>query len=246
MGRSTPNASASSTFADALEATGNLFNEDFLKLNSSAEIRGLAAHSEIRNVSVASKSAVFFRHYLPLREQMISLLSDTYRRFLKLALANSRQTRVQPEQWASIQMQPAIHAALQWIREWYILACEGENKSIRVLTAIQVVQSGEMTFPIPNSVPELPRWLAPSWLFQISLALFGIGMMKQEHVPKRESEERLGESHTRLLLKGAKRVFLWDLQGVCQTIRNEEIAAAGALPETPTTKPREPRKRKAL
>ena len=160
MGRSTPNASASTTFTDAVEATGNLFNEAFLKLHSSAEIRGLAAHSEIRNVSVASKSAVFFRHYLPLREQMISLLSDTYRRFLKLALANSSQIRVRPEQWAWIQLQPAIQAALQWIREWYILACEGENQNIRVLTTMQVVQSGEITEKIPNSVPELQPWFA--------------------------------------------------------------------------------------
>jgi len=53
--------------------------------------------------------------------------------------------------------------------------------------------------------------------------------MKQEHLPARDSEERLGASHTRLLLKGARRVFLWQLADEIKRACNEEFAAAGAI-----------------
>jgi DNA-directed RNA polymerase specialized sigma24 family protein len=48
-------------------------------------------------------------------------------------------------------------------------------------------------------------------------------------VPNTDSAEKLGEAHTRLLLKGARRVFLWDLGAAIETVLNEEIAAAGAI-----------------
>ena len=44
-----------------------------------------------------------------------------------------------------------------------------------------------------------------------------------------ESDERLGHSHTRLLLKGARRVLFWDLEEAIERVRNEETAAAGAI-----------------
>ena len=58
----------------------------------------------------------------------------------------------------------------------------------------------------------------------------GIGPLKTKHVPATDSEDRLSEAHTRLLLKGARRVFLWKLGAEIGTVRNEEIAAAGANP----------------
>lgn len=75
--------------------------------------------------------------------------------------------------------------------------------------------------------------------------MFGVGLMKQEHIPNKESEEKLGPTHTRLLLKGAKRVFLWELQKELQIIANEEIAAAGAVrTETSQNSIRQPNKRR--
>ena len=60
-----------------------------------------------------------------------------------------------------------------------------------------------------------------------------------------DSEERLGEAHTRLLLKGARRVFLWELSATFRTARNEETAEAGAIPERgETERRRRPNKRK--
>ena len=41
--------------------------------------------------------------------------------------------------------------------------------------------------------------------------------------------EKLDEGHTRLLLKGARRAFLWTLGAAIETVRNEEVAAAGAI-----------------
>ena len=70
-------------------------------------------------------------------------------------------------------------------------------------------------------------------------------MLKTSRVPNRESPERLGPGHSRLLLKGAKRVFLWELQKAVGRVTNEEIAAAGALrTETAHAQARRPNKRK--
>lgn len=107
-----------------------------------------------------------------------------------------------------------------WIYDWYMLACDG-------------VPGGEASVHIPDtdaSVHPRKAWRAPSWLFQISFALVGVGPLKERHVPDRSSALRLGASHTRLLLKGARRVFLWQLRAVFETVRNEETAAAGAMP----------------
>jgi RNA polymerase sigma factor (sigma-70 family) len=37
-------------------------------------------------------------------------------------------------------------------------------------------------------------------------------------------------AHTRLQLKGARRMFLWELGAAIETVRDEEIAAAGVIP----------------
>ena len=83
--------------------------------------------------------------------------------------------------------------------------------------------------PISATVPPLPRWQAPAWLFQISLALVGVGPLKPQNIPDTASEQKLGEAHTRLLLRGARRVSLWELASAFETARNEETAAAGAM-----------------
>jgi hypothetical protein len=242
------NASFLRTFTLALEAIRNLCRDAFVKLDSDAGIIGLAAHSEIKRTEVGQKQAVFLRHFLPLRAQMVVLFVDTYRRYFKLALSHPSQTGGDPHRWAWTQLQPALHAAFEWIREWYVLACEGENQSMRQLGSKEIVQSGTVSFSIPISVPPLPpvtSWRAPAWLFGISLEFFGVGALKLQHVPKTDSEERLGAAHTRLLLSGARSAFLGKLRAACQTAWNEETAAAGTLRAEPANwQKRSPNKRR--
>jgi hypothetical protein len=235
-------------FSLALEAIHGLTAEAYYKLDCAAGTLGLKAHSEIKHAPVTQKSAAFYSSFLPLREQMVTFLADSYRKFLRLGLAHSNRIESVPDQWAWTQLQPALCTALRWICEWYILACEGENQSIRTFAVIPVVQAGTISLPIPSTVPQLPlasSWRAPAWLFGISLTFYGIGGLKQNHVPRTDSEKRLGEAHTRLLLKGARRVLLWDLGAKCQTVRNEEIAAYGTNRVEPFITPsRRPNKRK--
>jgi hypothetical protein len=232
----------------ALEAIFNLWLEGFAKLKSSGEMAALSAHTEIEHTPVSQKTGPFWRHFLPLRKAMVTLLAETYRRDLKLALAHPRQTGSDPDKWACAQLQPAVGATLEWIHDWYILACDGQNQWVQPIGTIEYAAGQTVSLPIPLTAPPFPpwkSWRAPAWLFGISLAIFGIGPLKGKHAPVRDSEEKLGGAHTRLLLKGARRVFLWELGAEIETVRNEETAAAGAIPaEQEDRQTRRPIKRK--
>lgn len=220
--------------ASALDAVANLCEDAFVKVDNLSGLHAISVHSEIKQRSIQEKSAAFYRSFIPLRMQMISLLVDSYRRYFKLALAHPRQTGGDPGIWAWIQLQPAVHAALEWMRDWYVLACDGESQRLCTIATVEVVPgqtSVVKTIPISESpVPQLIPWRAPAWLFGISRVHFGVGLVKQHHVPNTSSEEKLGYSHTRLLLKGAKWVFLYSLREAIDKVRNEEIAAAGTFP----------------
>ncbi|PYU67356.1 MAG: hypothetical protein DMG49_19040 [Acidobacteria bacterium] len=208
----------------------------------------MSAHDEIEVAPVNRKPSVFYRHLAPLRKDFVSLLADSYRRYFKLALAHPRQTGRDPDHWASDQLQPDVGSVLEWIHNWYILACDGENQYVRHMGTTPLVPGQTVSLSIPTIIPPFPpptSWRAPAWLFEISLALVGIGLLKEQHVPVRDSEERLGEAHTRLLLKGARRVFLWDLGAAIKRVRDEETAAAGAIRvEAVSGQRRGPNKRK--
>ena len=223
-----------SALTSAVQAINELCENAFANLDSLSGRAALTANTDIEHVPVGQKSARFFRHFLPLRQQMVELLTESYRRYFKVALAHDSQTGDDPDGWAWIQLQPALHAAFEWIREWYVLACEGENQSVRHLGSLEYIQGGTSSLSVPTTVPQFSPttgWRAPAWLFGISLAYFGFGPLKTQHVPNMDSEERLGRAHTCLLLKGARRVFLWQLGAACRTVRNEETAAAGAIPQ---------------
>lgn len=192
------------TFTPALTAIGNLLQDGFSRLDSLSGTHALAAHAEIETVPVGRKRATFFRYFFPLHREMVLLLADCYRRCFRIALAHASQTGGDPHTWAQAQLQHAIGTAREWICDWYTLACEGESQQ-------------------PGS------WRSPAWLFAVSPSV-GIGHLKQHHVPNRDSVEKLSEAHTRLLLKGARRVFLWELRAVIETVRNQETAAAGTIP----------------
>lgn len=236
------------SFLAALEAVDNLARQDLNELFSGGLTDGLIAHSEIESRPVNAKSAAFYRHYVPLRTSLLAALAELYRRCFKVALAHPHETGPDPNEWALIQLQPAIGIALAWIRDWYILACDGANKHVQPVASVPFVPGQTVSLSVPLTAPPLASsesWRAPAWLFGISLAFFGIGLMKDKHIPAMDSEERLGASHTRLLLTGARRIFLWELGAAVERVRNEETAAAGAIPAGTTGREvRGPNKRK--
>jgi hypothetical protein len=216
----------------AVEAIGNLTLQGLNEVITGGRVPALAAHTEIEVRSVSQKSAVFYGHFLPLRNRMLAVLAENYRRYFKLALAHPRQSGKKPEQWAWSQLQPAVGAALEWIRDWFMLACDGENQYTRPVGSTAFIPGQMVSVPNPLNVepyPSLAEWRAPAWLFQVSIALVGIGLVKTKHIPATNSEEKLSLAHTRLLLKGARRILLWELNAAIETVRNEETAAAGAI-----------------
>jgi hypothetical protein len=220
------------TLTPAVKAINSLLQEEFAKLDPWASRDGSMAHTEIEHANVAQKPATFYRHFIPLRQRIVVLLGETYRKYFRLALAHPSRTGNDPNTWAQRQLQSDIRSVLEWIRQWYILACEGENDGVRHVGTVEFVPASTVSVSIPTTVPPLPpptSWRAPAWLFGIS-PMVGVGPLKEKHVPANDSEERLGEAHTRLLLKGAKRAFFWELGAAIETVRNEEIAAAGAIP----------------
>ena len=218
-------------FIAATQAVGALFEDGFYEIRDAGVTHAISAHSEIEQAPVTSKSARFYTRFVPLRNEMITLLTKAYRGFFKVAIANPHQTGANPDLWAQIQLQPALHACLAWIPDWYMLACDGQNQGVRRIGSAPFVPGGTVSFNIQLAAPPpiSAPWQAPSWLFQLSAPLFGVGLMKQQHIPARDSEEKLGASHTRLLLKGARKVFLWQLGDEINRARNEEFAAAGAI-----------------
>jgi len=228
-------------FTPALEAVRCLFENGFTTLDSVAGQAALMAHTEIEHVDLSRRKAAFFRHFVPLRQQMVVLLADTYRKYFKLALAHAGTIENYSDLWAWNQLEPAVSAALQWMREWYVLACDGENQSVRRLGSADFAPGETVSLSIPRNVPPLPKdWRAPAWLFGVSLALFGVGRLKEKNIPTSDSERRLGLAHTRLLIKGARRLFLWELGASIQKVQNEETAAAGAIPRYPPYPEAEP------
>ena len=206
-----------SPLAKALEAIDNLWGMSFAKIETSGQMVALVAHREIEASVVADKTGPFYQRLIPFRNELMAGLANTYRRAFKLALAHSREVASDPHEWTLNQMQPAIDATLDLIVEWYMLACDGAPRSV----------------PTKETNQSAKAWRAPSWLFAVSAAYVGIGLLKEKHVPERNTEGKLGASHTRLLLKGARRVFLGQLGAAIETIRNEEIAAIGAIPAGP-------------
>jgi hypothetical protein len=241
-------AKANPVLFAALEAVANLCDDAFSSLTNRSDMEALAVNSQVRQGNVDAKSRAFYHSFFPLRSQMVALLANTYRQYFKLVLAHPKQAGERPELWAWLQLQPAIRAALEWMRDWYVLACDGQNRKLVQLASVDFIPAGTVTIPLQlsNSSVAMPEpWRAPAWLFGVSLAVFGVGVLKKSHIPDKESTERLGLSHTRLLLKGAKRIFIWDLQKAVTRVKDEEIAAAGAVRTDPSAVlERRPNKRK--
>ena len=106
----------------------------------------------------------------------------------------------------------------------------------RVASAEFVRADDLNTYSTRRQVSPTPKsWCAPSWLFAVGVAFTGIGFLRTENLPQRDSEEKLGVAHTRLLLAGARRLFLWALDAAVERVRNEELAAARAIAAKPVS-----------
>lgn len=226
--KDTPNEKLTS----ALEAISNLLLPELDQILSGGWSTALAANAEIKIRSITLRSGVFHRHFLPLLKELVSTLAGTYRRYFKLALAHPVQVRDDPNEWALAHLQPFISATVGWIRDWYMLACDGSNQYMQPVGSVPFQPGQTVSIAIPVNPPEIasPKsWRAPAWLFAVG-PVVGIGPLKTKNVPANDSEEKLSAAHTRLLLKGVRRVFLGMLGAAIETVRNEEIAAAGAIP----------------
>jgi hypothetical protein len=221
------------TVTAAVEAIDNILEQELNEVFHRGQTDAMFAHDEIGLVPVTQKSGIFYRHFGPARNQLISLLTKSYRQYFKVALAHRREVGTHPEQWAWNHLLPAVGPTMEWICEWYVLACEGENQYIQRIGSTDFIPGQTISLSIPLSSPPSPptdSWRAPTWLFEISPTLGFIRPLKTKHAPAINSEERLGVAHTRLLLKLARRVFLWALETAIEKVRNEETAASGAIP----------------
>jgi hypothetical protein len=228
-----PRNTARDNFTLALEATENLLQQELKQIFADGSKVGLGAHAEIQVAPLTHKTLPFLLNFVPLRKRLVLVLASGYRRYSKLAFAHPRRTGSEPHEWASGQLLDFVNFIQEWICEWYVLACDGENQWVRRTTSAEGVPGQIVSPPIPNTIrrsSSLQSWRAPAWLFQVS-PLFGIEPIKKELIPATDSEEKLGAEHTKLLLEGARRVFLWDLEAAIKMARNEEVAAAGTIPE---------------
>jgi len=234
-------------FTLALEAIGNLLRPELDNILQGGWSAALAANSETKIRPISQRSGCFNRHFIPLLKDLASLLANTYRRYFKLALAHPQQSKPDPHEWALHQLDAAIGVTLEWIRDWYILACDGTNRYMQLIKTIPFEPGQTVSTSIPLNLTETasPKsWRAPAWLFAVG-PVVGIGPLKTKHVPQTNSEEKLSAAHTRLLLKGVRRVFLWKLGAEIEVVLNEEIATAGTIPtETPNPQARHYNKRK--
>src|SRR5437879_1553166 len=207
------NPTTRDSFAPAMDAINNLATRDLSELFNTGQVPAMMAHDEIALAPISHKSGIFYRHLVPVRNNLVSLLANIYRRCFRLALAHPRETGNYPDQWAWHAIQLPIITSLEWLRDWYILACDGENQYVQKAGSVPFVPGETVSISIPLTATPFPAaksWRAPAWLFQVSPTL-GILLLRSEHVPANDSEEKLGAAHTRLLLKAARRSFLWQL-----------------------------------
>ena len=236
-----------STVRSALEAITNLWQKEFSDFLFNAQMVALSVHSRIDVVPAPQKSATFYREFLPLRENLVALLGNNYRRYFKVGLAQPLVAG-EPHDWAWLQLQSAVYASIDWICDWYVLACSGENRFIRPIASASVDPGTTVSLTIPLTGPPVrsaTSWRAPAWLFSVLPDLTGIGLMKEKNMPAVDSEQELGAAHTCLIVKGARRAFLWRLAEIIEIVRNEETAAAATIPANLGEQPRPNRKKTA-
>lgn len=221
------------TFKARLDAIEKLTLDGLDGIFDQGQMSALAAYTQICTLPISMKGYPFYRQLVPMRSEIVKVLAENYRRYLKLALANLYDTGDDPDKWAWEQLQPAVQAALERLHDWIVLACDGENQYVRKSASMPIAMGETVSIPIRLAVPLSPpreAWRAPAWLFEVSDALVGVGAIESDQRPNTNSEEKLSEALTLAVLEGAMRVFLRELKTGINTVRNEEIAAPGAIP----------------
>lgn len=230
----------------AIEATSNLWSENFAELMHESQSRALFAHTEIDSLAINQRAARFYGTFVPLLQSLVTIFTVTYRRFLSMALAHPRECGSDAHAWACNQLQGGLGPVGEWIGDWYALACDGENEHVQRAASIPFVPGETVSASIPILSPpsfDAKSWRAPAWLFAVS-PLMGFGPLKSKNVPDSNSAQRLSGAHTRLLLKGMRKVFLSRLRDEIATARNEVTAAAGAIAATSAQNESSARKRR--
>lgn len=215
----------------AIDATMKLWREGFETLIQESQSRAQFVHTEIESLSINQRAPRFYGTFVPLLETLVAIFVDAYRHFFRMALAHPRECGPDAHAWACGQLQGGLGPVGEWIRDWYALACDGENQYVQRVASIPFVPGETVSASILISSPpsfDAKSWRAPAWLFAVS-PVMGFGPLKTKNVPDTDSDRKLSEGHTRLLLKGIRKVFLWKLRRDIETARNEETAAAGAV-----------------
>ena len=241
-----PRDASASRLTLAVEATQRIFRQRFLEFQQQNTVQALAVHSEIEVLAIGSRNARFYSHFMPLLMNSAQIVAEAYRRYFKLALANSQECSPGPDEWACNQLQESIGVTFDWLSNWWVLACDGENQHVRLSVSVPIVPGQKVSVSIPTNLPPDPQpdtlWCAPCWTFVVYPP--GITLLRQEHVPDTTSNEKLSPAHTRLILKAMRRMFLMMLGQDMDRARSEEIIAAGTIPaHTTLAVKRKPNKR---
>lgn len=220
-------------FTSAMEAISNLSQQDLDDAFSAGHFTARSAYNEIELTPTTQRTGPFFRRFLPWRERLVTLLVDRYRRYFKLALAHPHETGGDAPKWARGQLQPVLAVATEAIRDWYMLACDGTNRNVQLIGTMEFVAGERTGLSLLNepSCSSSTSWRAPAWLFEVSLESVGVGPKSPKQLPMTGSSQYLSAEHTGLLLKGARRVFRRQLKVAIERVRDEEIAAACAIPK---------------
>lgn len=241
-----PRKEPASRLALAIDATANILWQRVSEFRRESDIQALQTHGDIQGLSPTAKNTRFYSRFMPLLANLAVTFGETYRRLFKLAIANPRDCGLDPHDWVWGQLQASTSVAFEWICDWWVLACEGENRYVRRAASTPFVPGETVSAQISTTVypwPQSDVWCAPCWTFLIFPP--AILRMKTKHVPDTNSDLKLSPAHTRLILKAMRRVFRMKLAMEIDQARNEEMAVAGAIPvQTPVTARRGPNKRK--
>ena len=175
-----------------------MFWQRFVEFQQESIVRALAVHREIEALAVGSRNARFYAQFMPLLMNSAQILVEAYRRYFRLALASPQECGPNPDEWACNQLREGIGVAFDWLTNWWVLACDGENQHVRLVASIPFVPGEAMSVSIPTSLPpgSKPRtwWCAPCWTFVVYPP--GINVIKTKHVPDTTSDEKLSPALT--------------------------------------------------
>ena len=214
-------------------AASKLLVDDFAAVQSLGTMSAYNAHVEIETLPAPRKSAVLYRGLALWRRDLVRILGEGYRRYVRLTLGHAVTISRDPTEEAWLWLQPAIQAGIAEMRQWIMLACDGENDTVRHIGTVALVPNETVRMSIPTALqPPLlsSTWRVPSWVFWAYTPATGIGPLKMEHVPNPGTEDKLSDAFTKLIFCGARRLFLLELRRASEHVRDEEIAAISASP----------------